>query len=166
MTDGDITKRLEEFEGKLEELEDLELTNKIEILELKSILKNLQAQPTAAPAPGAPAPRQAGAPTPLPKDIVKALENLFKIQNAIQRRLDMVTADVDELHKTKKRVDALAAEIESLRRSMQRMGVSRPEVVPAYPAVPTEVPAAPVVGEIRITEIRSKIEEAKRLMGR
>ncbi|QQG39983.1 MAG: hypothetical protein HYS81_01055 [Candidatus Aenigmatarchaeota archaeon] len=169
MAGEDTPRRFEDIESKLEELEDLSLTNKIEILELKSLLKNIQEGKAPATATGTALGPTSGAPTaptPLPKDVVRALENLYKLQNAIQRRLDSLTTDVEALKKMQQAIDAVAADVQAIKR--QRAEPVRPSVIaPPVPerAQPVFEKPPPVVGEIRIADIRSKIQEAKRIMG-
>ncbi|MBI4017862.1 MAG: hypothetical protein HY366_02875 [Candidatus Aenigmarchaeota archaeon] len=140
MTSEDQTRRIEDIESKLEELSDMELTNKIEVLELKSLLKSLQAGVQTQPAGQGSAPPLPG-PVPLSKDVVKSVENLYRTINGIQKRLDMLTQDLDSVRRT------------------QNKPLGKPPA-PVAPLTP-----APVVGELRISEIRSKIDEAKRIMG-
>ena len=141
MADEDLSRRIEDIESKIEELEDLELTNKIDILEIKSMVKNLPAGQTQQAGPlGTPGPM------PLPKDVIKAVENLYKITNSIQKNLDALARDIDELKKGQKR---------------PIFGGQKEQRTVTQPLAQ----AQPVVGELHITDIRAKINEAKRIMG-
>lgn len=95
MANEEFSKRIEDMESKLAEMEDLQLSNKIEILEMKADLEELaegRAVPTGGEGEGTPK-----APKPASEDIVKAVEELHKSMNKMQKRVDKLSDEVREL---------------------------------------------------------------------